>query len=72
MKVSLFRELERIFVAKKGNLSTSISLGQIVIDGYTVKATDDLRWTKAQLAGRLAKFNGRQGRLFESQRRVTE
>lgn len=64
VKVSLFAELERVFDSKERALHCAISHGQVTVDDYVVKLGDDWRWTLGQLGGRLAKVNGREGRLF--------
>lgn len=70
MKVSLFDELRRVLNATDSALACAISHRQVRVDGYLVKATDDRRWTKAQLIGRFAEMPGRQARLFGGSRRA--
>lgn len=72
MKASLFMELERVLDSGDKAVLCAVSHGQVTVDGYTIKVTDDRRWTRAQLAGRMAKCNNREARLFGmSQRCLT-
>jgi hypothetical protein len=63
VKPSLFAELERV-LDSKNMILVAIHHGQVTVDGYVVKLTDDRRWTRRQLAGRMAKLNYREARLF--------
>lgn len=65
--VSLFAELERV-LDSKNMLLVAIKHGQVKVDGYTVKLSDDRRWDKHQLAGRRVVCNQRVGILFGSTR----
>lgn len=69
-KVDLLKYLKR-----EQNVSDSagrclISHGQLTIDGHVVKPTDNLRWTRRQLEGRMMEFVGRQHRMFGASRRL--
>lgn len=72
MKVSLLKEFERVFHASKSAILCAVSHGQVTVDGHTIKLSDDKRWARRQLVGRMAAMPGREARLFGGSQRATE
>lgn len=72
MNPSLFAELERLFHSKEAALYCAVSHEQVTVDGFTIKLTDDRRWTRRQLSGRLAACNHRRARLFDGSPRTVD
>lgn len=64
MKVSLVKELRRVFNASEGMVLLAMHYGQITVDGYVVFPHHDKAWSRKQLSGRLAKLHFREARLF--------
>ena len=62
---SLVRELRRLFNAKTVAIECALRHEQITVDGYVMRLEHDRRWSREQLAGRMAEFIGRQARLFD-------
>lgn len=63
---SLIRELGRLFNAKAVAIECGLRHEQITVDGYVMQIEHDRRWSRGQLAGRMAEFVGRQAVLFDS------
>jgi hypothetical protein len=70
--VSLVKEMGKVLDSSREAVLCAMSHGQASVDGYRVKPTDDRRWTRAQLRGRLARINYREGRLFGTSRRADD
>lgn len=69
--MSLVAELRRVFHSSEGMMLLAMYHGQVSVDGYVMHPRDDLRWTKSQLSGRMAKMPGREAALFGGGRIVS-
>ena len=67
-KVSLVKEVGRALDASDEAILCAMSWGIVTVDGVVVRPEDDLRWSRSQLAGRMARLHSREGRLFGSRR----
>lgn len=63
---SLVAELRRVFDSSEGMMLLAMLHGQVTVDGYVVKPTDDRRWSRQVLYGRMARMPGRGARLFSA------
>lgn len=71
-KVSLVKELCRVLDSDRMAMLCAMSHGQVTVSGHVVKPEHDRRWTRQQLAGRTAKVNAREAKIFGSTRASQE
>lgn len=63
--VSIVREGGKVLHASESAMLCAISHGQVTIDGFVVKVSDEKRWRRSQVKGRTIRVHQRVGVLCD-------